>query len=402
MVQWAKIDSYPGNSSSNALLTERPCPLCGAMQARPIFSLSDFQFYSDSDKTPKRVDVDQCICRACSALYMNPCYSQTGFATLFAEAGASYGAPRWKYENRANWLKTHIDFGGRHSVLDLGCHKGDLLAMLPKHLQKTGIDIDEKALQDIRPVHPDMTFIAADLEQVDFPVEQEVITLFHVLEHLPRPMRFLQQLRDKARSGALLALEVPVLENANDEDINSYFSVHHLTHFTVRTIRACVEAAGWQILTSEMGMANEGYRILARSGTPRPERTGGNRGTDVALLYDYLGRYHRNMARLTETIERLAPFRRCVLWGAGCHTELLYQLTPLFSQVPDREYAMVDSAAGKWGTRWRGISIDDPSHLRGVDWTDCALLISSFGGQHAISVAARELSIPPEKIFALY
>ena len=91
-IQWAKVDSFVGNSTSAALGYHRPCPLCGSLKSKAILELNDFQFYSDSTTEPKRFDIKQNRCLDCGVLYLNPCYSNYGFSVLFAEAGQSYGS----------------------------------------------------------------------------------------------------------------------------------------------------------------------------------------------------------------------------------------------------------------------------------------------------------------------
>ena len=85
-----------------------------------------------------------------------------------------------------------------------------------------------------------------------------------------------------------------------------------------------------------------------------------------------------------------SPF--CVIWGAGLHTESLYQLTTLFRRQPDRHYVLIDSDPVKQGTTWRGIPVYAPNavlHAGNADWSETDLLISSYGDQAAMVEAAR-------------
>src|ERR1700693_5038486 len=103
-IRWSKVDSFPGNSTSAALTAHRPCPICGSNRARTILQFDQFQFYSDSDKLPKRVDLKEVQCLDCFALYLNPCYSDYGFQVLFAEAGCSYGSTEGRPQEQIDWL----------------------------------------------------------------------------------------------------------------------------------------------------------------------------------------------------------------------------------------------------------------------------------------------------------
>jgi hypothetical protein len=120
-IKWSKVNSFPGNSNSAALTTHRPCPICGSNRARTILQFDQFQFYSDSDKLPKRVDLKEVQYLDCSALYLNPCYSEYGFQVLFAEGGCSYGSTEGRPREQIDWLGTRGLLRSGSPFLDAGC-----------------------------------------------------------------------------------------------------------------------------------------------------------------------------------------------------------------------------------------------------------------------------------------
>jgi hypothetical protein len=77
-------------------------------------------------------------------------------------------------------------------------------------------------------------------------------------------------------------------------------------------------------------------------------------------------------------------------------------VTPFFHANPDRRYLIVDSDPLKQGRTWRGIPIADPAFLRTVDWSDNALIVSSYGSQTAIVHAAGQLGVPRKRMVTLY
>src|SRR5713226_4191114 len=119
--RWSKVDSFPGNSTSAALTTHRPCPICGSNRTRTVLQFDQFQFYSDSNKLPKRADLKEVQCLDCFALYLNPCYSEYGFQILFAEAGCSYGSTEGRPQEQIDWLGARGLLRSGSRFLDAGC-----------------------------------------------------------------------------------------------------------------------------------------------------------------------------------------------------------------------------------------------------------------------------------------
>jgi len=192
-VVWKAVDSFKLNYTDSKLTISRPCPICGSCNSAAFFQLPDFQFYSDSERLPKRVNISQTFCSECNCIYMNPCYSKLGFDILFKEAGASYGAPVWRYEDRVAWLLSNIEFKEGMTILDLGCHDGFMLSRLPKYVKKIGVDINHNVLKKAKERHPDITFICSDIDKLSFKSGIDLITIFHVLEHVQEPTLLLKK-----------------------------------------------------------------------------------------------------------------------------------------------------------------------------------------------------------------
>ena len=114
---------------------------------------------------------------------------------------------------------------------------------------------------------------------------------------------------------------------------------------------------------------------------------------------------HSRHQALVNVEEKLASVKECkkfIIWGAGAHTEFLYQTTSFFQSVSGRAYALVDSDPLKQGQSWRGVPISSPDSLKGIDWSDTYLLASSYGGQESIAKAAVETGVPEDRIVRLY
>lgn len=401
-VRWAAIDSFPGNGTSPALTSHRGCPVCGSLRARTVTAYDDFQFFTDSVHAPKRTPVTNVQCRDCFAVYLNPCYSDRGFAVLFAEAGQSYGATDGRPEEQIGWLGRRGLLAAGKQVLDAGCYDGRFLARLPAEVRKVGVDIDGPALERGArefAAHG-IEFVLGDFESFRYPGRPDTITMFHVLEHLARPVPVLRNLRAHANPDTRLVIEVPILENGFTNDILGFLSVQHMTHFSRRSLANALAAAGWRIVERSEQPDYNGCRVLCAPCEPAPVVTG-NAG-DVEMLHRLLAHWHGAIADVAARLTPPALGERVAVWGAGMHTEVLYHRTPLFMARPGQEFVLVDSDPLKQGRSWRGLPIQPPARLAELDWTRTQLLISSYASQERIASVARGLGVPEDRIVRLY
>jgi len=112
------------------------------------------------------------------------------------------------------------------AILDFGCGEGIFLQKM-KGLasQVIGIELQETFLSNLAAngIHAHNTLGEISDESLD------VIFLFHVFEHLPKPLETLEELRKKLRKGGLLILEVP---HANDF-LLSFLKIDSFKKFTL-------------------------------------------------------------------------------------------------------------------------------------------------------------------------
>jgi hypothetical protein len=336
-------------------------------------------------------------------LYLNPCYSGFGFQVLFEEAGQSYvsdGSNRhWE---QIEWMHKRNLLHDDMRAMDIGCYDGRFLAQLPESISKIGVDIDSNAIHSGREkfAKANIEFICGDFETFQHSKPPHIITMFHVLEHLPRPLSVLANLRKTSDSSTNLVVEVPILENSATDDINGFFSVQHMTHFSRSSLRNCLNQAGWHIIDWDEQAGYNGCRVVA---VPSEARSALEIDpSNVFSVHQYMANWHKKLGEVENKLNVCNDTNQFIIWGAGLHTEFIYQTTSFFHENPARQYIIVDSDEMKHGKSWRGINIMKPDRLTGLNWTNKKLIISSYGSQNGIERAAIELNVPPECIVKLY
>ena len=399
---WSRIDSFVGSHTHATLLNHRPCPICGNLDYRTLLVFDDFQFYTDSAEEPKRARIQEVQCKNCYGIYLNPCYSTTGFHFLFAEAGQSYGSTAGRPQEQIDWLSSRGLLDDGKAFLDAGCYEGRFLSLLPKGIRRLGIDIDAPAIargQD-RYGAAGIQLIHGAFETFHCPIAPDVISMFHVLEHLANPYEVLTHLRSISQGETRLVIEVPVIEHGATNDINGFLSVQHMTHFSLHSLAQLMHRTGWEILERQQMSDYNGHRILAKPGVASDCMSGST--SDRLRVLEYFEHWYRNLATVSRRIESWPKASRTVIWGGGAHSEFIYQVTSFFQLDPHHEYLVVDSDSLKQGKSWRGLSILSPEKLNNVDWDNCRLVISSYGGQERIAEIAEKIGVPHSLIHRFY
>ena len=97
-----------------------------------------------------------------------------------------------------------------------------------------------------------------------------LITMIHVLEHIPTPGDFLAGLWDKLEHGGLLVVEIPnYLQNPFDLLI-----ADHCTHFTVATATELIQSAGYEVISVATDWVPKESTVVARkTGHQQENRT---------------------------------------------------------------------------------------------------------------------------------
>jgi SAM-dependent methyltransferase len=141
---------------------------------------------------------------------------------------------------------------GEGRLLDVGCATGKFLrAMLAVGWKVAGIEIDPDAARKARTVTPNI-FEGDPLEAPFEAASFDVVTAFHVVEHLPQPCAALAQMLTWLAPGGRLIVEVPNVAGVGGRLFGRYWSgldfPRHLVHFSPATMRAMVARAGGHVV----------------------------------------------------------------------------------------------------------------------------------------------------------
>jgi 2-polyprenyl-3-methyl-5-hydroxy-6-metoxy-1,4-benzoquinol methylase len=409
---WNLLNSRKKYSNANSLGNYRSCPICRSKKSKKIFELENFQFYLDSEEEPKQFSVKNNICLKCFAIYLNPVYSKKGLRVLFREAGQSHGVLESNVSDQITWLDKRGLLTKNSSILDVGCYEGAFLSKLPSYIKKYGVDIDKKAIETAqkRYAKDGSEFYHGAFESFEYKGNApDTIVMFHVLEHLADPIAVLIKLKKISKSSTNLIIEVPIIEKGETNDINGFFSIQHATHFSKNSLKNCLIKSGWKIIEECSMKDYNGFRVncipeLKIDLNTKIENL--CREKDFVLYLDYLTSWYKSLKNVEEKIYNIKKLPFYIIWGAGAHTEFLYQTTSFFYNRTNSKFFIVDSDHTKHEGSWRGIKIFDPKILKmiakDINWNDTGLLISSYGSQNIIKKAALELSVKESSILELY
>jgi SAM-dependent methyltransferase len=146
------------------------------------------------------------------------------------ETGPQKGAP---YERR---------------IVDVGCGAGEFVYLLRRERHDaSGVEPGREYAEFARRVLGIPIQTATVETAVVAPASQDVVTMFHALEHVPDPKRVLATVRGWLKKGGLLVVEVPNVESTVQAPSHR-FHYAHLHHFTGATLGALGEAAGLRVV----------------------------------------------------------------------------------------------------------------------------------------------------------
>jgi SAM-dependent methyltransferase len=227
------------------------CPACATSSSTPV--------EHDSPHELRR-------CTACSLVY----------ATRYADPGDIYvdgylsGQTDFGLDIFHPHFQQFLDFAAakrmdvieslrpRGSLLDVGCGAGEVLAEAHRRGWNVG---GAEPVEESATVARDRGLDVRTALLADAGFERgewDVVTAFHVLEHLPEGVPFLRSLAEWARPGGLVVIELPNWASHDRERHGARWTslrpLEHVAHYDTDTLRQTFERAGLEpVLVRSMG-----------------------------------------------------------------------------------------------------------------------------------------------------
>lgn len=229
------------------------CPLCANETSRPF-----------DQRVFRGLPVANRICAACSFVFQTPRMTEAELQEFYA---AEY---RRLYQGSAGLVDKDLAAQTQRAkallafiwpkrsgsallnedslFLDIGCSAGKLLESFAQafHCRVVGVEPGDAYRAEDQRRGLDVYASLDGVEQAgQYPCD--LISLIHVLEHLPDPVRYLAHLRQKLLKpdGALL-IEVPNLYG------HDCFEVAHLSSFSAHTLNETLYQAGFEIVAGKV------------------------------------------------------------------------------------------------------------------------------------------------------
>ncbi|HEX2095095.1 MAG TPA: class I SAM-dependent methyltransferase [Longimicrobiaceae bacterium] len=220
------------------------CPACGSAKYR-VFST----------RGRNRI----VVCVGCRLFYVNP-IPERGALNARVEGSELYTEDQLRkvefFRRRAEALFTRVESRiGVGRVLDVGCAIGTgLVVARERGWEGVGIELSQGSVRIALEAGLDVRSVP--MEESDFPGGYfDLVTLNHVLEHVPHVESFLGEVRRVLSPDGLLFVAVPNvnawLRFLRGERYAWTFQDDHFLHFSPRTLRRLLRRCGFRTLEIE-------------------------------------------------------------------------------------------------------------------------------------------------------
>jgi 2-polyprenyl-3-methyl-5-hydroxy-6-metoxy-1,4-benzoquinol methylase len=219
------------------------CPACGKEQG--------VLFLSAPDRFHGRAQVYQLErCPSCTLVFLKdpPPPEQMGehYGPDYDRSVAAAGDSPARWSGRVKVIGQYRSGG---ALLDLGCSSGGFLqAVASPSWQLYGIEMSESVARRAESASGARVFVGDILDAPYAPASFDVITCFHVFEHLYEPRAVLQKVAEWLKPGGLFYLMVPNIDSAGAKVFKTYWYAlelpRHLSHFSPKSLNALAQSAG--------------------------------------------------------------------------------------------------------------------------------------------------------------
>lgn len=230
------------------------CPFCGSSKTKKLFNL-DKRVYGDRFLVA--------VCEDCAAAWTDPLLNEGKIAQYYPEEyhgkmGKRRFMPVMEFlvwlsrRKRAREVSSlNSDQPGR--ILDIGCGRGWMISILKSmgwevHGTELSLESSSFARETLN-----LNVLTKKVADCNFQSGYfDVVTLWHVLEHLLDPISGLKEINRVLKDKGALVVEVPDFGGFQARLFgNKWFhldSPRHLFHFTDKTLKRCLEDAGFKVV----------------------------------------------------------------------------------------------------------------------------------------------------------
>jgi len=173
------------------------------------------------------------------------------------------GAGKPRSEQLIHALRAACPIPREGRLLDIGCGNGSFLSAWSRTMpgwSLCGTEVGEKYKAQIENIPGVERLFTCDVAEVTGTFD--VISLIHVLEHIPYPVALLERLRKKLKPDGLLFMEVPDCQ----QNCFMLLVADHCSHFSPGLLAGLVEAAGFDVRHATNQWVAKEVSVVARPG----------------------------------------------------------------------------------------------------------------------------------------
>lgn len=276
-----------------------PCPACGHSDSKPLVSI---------DRRLKRLPTS--MCGHCGLLFTNPMPTDAELGTYYQDYyrfdyQAATSEPKERHLRkrrgeacqRVKQLDGLLEPGAR--TLDFGCGSGEFVAaMLEAGYDAHGFEPGDTYGSYARSLHGDRITVAG-WQDIKFSAPFDLVTCFHVVEHLRDPVAAMRQMAEWVVPGGLVYIEVPDLGKAHPNKGFGALHFAHLTGFNQHNLVVAAARAGLKpertispagVIFRRADMSTEAIEREAHRGREQSEKLYGDGGMALNYLRHQFGK----------------------------------------------------------------------------------------------------------------
>jgi len=246
-------------------------------------------------------------------------------------------------------LRSHVQLPESGRMLDMGCGNGAFLRAFSESLPSwslAGTELNDKYQAIVEGIHGVKALYICALEKV--PGKFDLISMIHVLEHIPGPTETLVSIGGKLETGGLLVIEVPDY-SSNPFDL---LIADHSSHFSAATLSRIVQKAGYELVAVTGEWVPKELTVVAR----KSQTIGTDKTPNTDAMQRVTGSVHWLQAAATEA-RRYAGMGAFGLFGTSIAA------TWLASELEGNVSFFVDEDQSRVGRTFMGKPVYHPKDV---------------------------------------